>query len=349
MASSLRFFITLLLLLITSQVVIPHALAAEPLNFNDQTPDEHRGRHNAFNRSLRARQNFDFNAVIARGCLYNRMMLSHTFDEAYYYSGNTYRPNQPPNTRITAQDMEAFGWEIAMPGPNQYNFEDPEYDGLRRDLSMSKEYPPNVGAIAAHAHDWVNASDGANVPHTGAYYGVILNWESGLIFAGASMSPIGRAVTDPAAAVPLWQWPPIAHWSDVVWYMWDEMGQAFGGGNINRLQWIIRDGIADDDTRRVIREIEAAHGRVGTWENGKQTYMPGSSEGMALLGTPQGRGVALLLIDHKHLMGPKYVSSITIFSTDPQYNENSLLFGIADLLPQYSNQVLPSGFNPSEQ
>lgn len=127
--------------------------------------------------------------------------------------------------------------------------------------------------------------------------------------------------------------PPLNRWSDVTWTLWKEKS----GGAANTLRYIARDFITNPETRVVMAYI---------FDKVKHTDFvpfPGlefgmdSSEGRALLGTPNGIGIARILIDRAAQLGRRE-PRVRIFTLDPYY-----VCMLWDLVPP--NQPGSSGGN----
>ncbi|KAF2787673.1 hypothetical protein K505DRAFT_342750 [Melanomma pulvis-pyrius CBS 109.77] len=139
---------------------------------------------------------------------------------------------------------------------------------------------------------------------------------------------IGLSNLSPAKFIPpLEKIPELCYWSDIVYL------QYIYAANLRctvpaPLRYVFRSSIANHDTKDIIYGICNANGeRLMPWPG--TTYSIDSKEGQALLGTPNGRGVAFLLIQHKRQLGHKVVDGVTVFIeglTTP-----SLLFYIRDV------------------
>jgi hypothetical protein len=127
-------------------------------------------------------------------------------------------------------------------------------------------------------------------------------------------------------------WPaddyvPLRQWSDVVFLLW----QHVAGSNARSLQHHIQCPISNDDTRTIMRKAIGEDDSFSDWDDlsplqeGGRTFRPNSQEYYALLGSPNGFGIAWLLVQHKAQLGVKTVSEITVFGAD---SESSLYFKI---------------------
>ena len=83
---------------------------------------------------------------------------------------------------------------------------------------------------------------------------------------------------------------------------------------------IMENAMAGDTTPK-INELEAP------WP-GKE-FRPGSTGFVALLGTPHGRGIVYLLIQHPNQLPGKSLESIRVFTTKEGRNKYHLLFTLS--------------------
>ncbi|KAL8819603.1 MAG: hypothetical protein Q9223_001998 [Gallowayella weberi] len=107
--------------------------------------------------------------------------------------------------------------------------------------------------------------------------------------------------------------PPLHRWSDATWTLWKEKG---GTGN---LRYIAHDYVSSDDTESVMTSIVK-----GANKEPKDLPFPGlvftmdTQEGRALLGTPNGIGVAHLLIDRASTLGKRDLRIHIFYANDPR-------------------------------
>lgn len=109
---------------------------------------------------------------------------------------------------------------------------------------------------------------------------------------------------------------PALHWSDVVFIQWMNECQKHKdttGQPASDLRYVFRYNITNPITHSVVAGILSKHGQSPEpWMECKVS--PNSLDGKALLGTPNGVGVAYLLIQHKKEFGSKRVGSIDILT-----------------------------------
>ncbi|KAL8840363.1 MAG: hypothetical protein Q9170_001378 [Blastenia crenularia] len=104
--------------------------------------------------------------------------------------------------------------------------------------------------------------------------------------------------------------PPLNRFSDVIWTVWNTLTKT-----PHDLRYIGQNSISNDDTIAIMKRIfnrPQAKGPV-IWPG--LSYTLQQDEGLALLGSPNGLGIAWLLIDRAGKLGPRF-PKVTIF-TEP--------------------------------
>ncbi|KAJ9222528.1 hypothetical protein DTO169C6_5119 [Paecilomyces variotii] len=213
------------------------------------------------------------------------------------------RPDVPVNSPwVDYGDLNTWGWEPQTQPGVLYDinralrtaFRDLNIDPTQNIyVEIKQNTPVNVG--------------GEEYQSTGAMYGSAYNLQDGAI--------ISHSAHGPENATPnLDRYPKCRKWSDVTFLQWQHMAQ----GNIQNLNHVFQETITNDDTRSIMRK---ALGKPDGWNNWDElhsssawrSFYPGSNEYNALLYTPNVRGVAWLLIQHKQQLGRRTISKITTF------------------------------------
>ncbi|KAK3078934.1 hypothetical protein LTS18_006252, partial [Coniosporium uncinatum] len=154
-----------------------------------------------------------------------------------------------------------------------------------------------------------------------AEYDNLYDLTSGAIWAVNNLSP-GKANARSGRAAPL---PDLQLWSDVVFLEWarrasndDDDDDGVGANSIKNLKFVLRLWIVNVETCDVIahalRRLHPAReeSRLVHFENEADIPVE-SEEGKALLGTPNGRGVAWLLVQHRRQLGRKTVAGVRVW------------------------------------
>jgi len=151
--------------------------------------------------------------------------------------------------------------------------------------------------------------DGQTLRPTDADFISDIHVESGLLVASHNYSPAYKARVSgwhPSAALPLLQ-----HWSDVAFLQWASVQQDEQG--IRGLKYILRENTQNKDTFAVIRHIISGLPTMGNLLWPGVEFDAKSDNGMALLGTPNGAGVAWMLAQHRAQLGHKVVDKVVLF------------------------------------
>ena len=106
---------------------------------------------------------------------------------------------------------------------------------------------------------------------------------------------------------------PLRQWSDVVFLEWQQLCVAPSSkGDIKGLRYIFRLLISNPDSQALMsKALENVGAKISQWPG--QDFGRSTKAFKALLGSPNGSGVAWLLINHKEQLGKKTVWKITVF------------------------------------
>jgi hypothetical protein len=189
-------------------------------------------------------------------------------------------------------------------------------------------------------HDEDVTVDGVYYPLTRGCFYSAMNPDIGVLIACFNTNPAGmtdqHGHTDPKTMI----LPKLQHWSDVAFLQWQSLSDE---GVIPDLKYIIRSHIQNADCVGIIKSnilptLRQKLNRRTSW----LPMWPGidfdmtSEEAKALLGTPNGSGVAWLLAQHKEELGQKTVEKATLWyslTVNPSDREGipNLLFHLKDL------------------
>ena len=156
-----------------------------------------------------------------------------------------------------------------------------------------------------------------------AYYKMWMNPVAKTIIITDMMAPEKmRGATPP--------FPDLRRSSDLIWLAWVyECKRA--GANPRNLQYVLRHWIANGETLTVATEVLERLGKKRERWPGVEVRVDGASEGDALVGCPNGRGVGWLCIDHR--VGGrinKRPGSVVIFDS-PGIGWLCLLYKLVDI------------------
>jgi hypothetical protein len=130
--------------------------------------------------------------------------------------------------------------------------------------------------------------------------------------------------------------PDLQQWSDIAYLQWSDPSLAH---LLNDLKYVVRSSIVNCETIAVIERVVANYREVDeNWRLYPGSYITWDIEdddAKALLGTPNGNGVAWLLAQHKRELGWKVVQSVTVFWDNLDVidagDKPSLLFWLEDV------------------
>ncbi|KAL8669694.1 MAG: hypothetical protein Q9168_005723 [Polycauliona sp. 1 TL-2023] len=122
--------------------------------------------------------------------------------------------------------------------------------------------------------------------------------------------------------------PRLNRWSDVVWFLWAKKA----GGKAGDLRYILKDNVVNKGTRDIIDAI------FGIPANTLDLPWPGKTfdvlkgdDGLALLGSPLGVGIAWIIADNKEVLGERSLK-ITVFTNDAHPDKKIAVFMLFELV-----------------
>ncbi|KAK3626873.1 hypothetical protein LTR56_012725 [Elasticomyces elasticus] len=110
--------------------------------------------------------------------------------------------------------------------------------------------------------------------------------------------------------------PPLNRLSDVLWYQWNDAVVKTGQGQlVKNLKWVWRRLIVEPDSNNIMETVEAFPGEtLQRWPGKIYDMYAGDAQqrqiARALLGSPNGYGVAYFLAQHQKELGRKSVSKV---------------------------------------
>ena len=163
-----------------------------------------------------------------------------------------------------------------------------------------------------------------------AYYSMWINTKAGVLIAThsyAPQDPILRprdptdTTTTKGAPAPLDPAQIVRRWSDIAYLNY--LSACEGNTDcMKRIEWVIRYDVRNPTTHQRIVEaaVNAGEG-LSNWPGIKRQMVDGKmdeddeggNDGPALLGTPNGYGVAWLLANHPHSFGAKTIDYVHLW------------------------------------
>ncbi|KAH7400638.1 hypothetical protein DE146DRAFT_755098 [Phaeosphaeria sp. MPI-PUGE-AT-0046c] len=193
-----------------------------------------------------------------------------------------------------AEDLSAAGYvedaDLHEPGYYHRYIDDVEEVGTLLDsIGFNPSFArTDENTFITHRHTIKEGED--SQAYYQSYFEQIINPVEGLIVAHDNRSPLTH--------------------SDVAFLQWSLRTELKF-----ELRYVLRYFVCNRATRDVIEGINPKHLHLDLpWPG--VTYLATSEEGHALIGTPNGSGVAYLLIQHKSKLGHKIIESITVFTSE---------------------------------
>lgn len=162
---------------------------------------------------------------------------------------------------------------------------------------------------------------------TNALFSQICNPTDGVLIADSNFSPrhAGRL-----EGLPVTDLQPLQHWSDVAFLQYMSSCPEPTSQPLT-LKYVFRATIQNVPTYSILNKILTKHNRGAyeTWPG--MTFGIDSEEAREILGTPNGSGVAWLLIQHTEQLSCRQIEKVTIFCAENEhdlYRWPSLLFWI---------------------
>lgn len=156
-----------------------------------------------------------------------------------------------------------------------------------------------------------------------ARYKAWFNMVDGVIIVGLIQSPINPIIPDwvPEADRP--QQPPLTKLSDWLFVIWKD--QCHNNIRcIRRLAWIIHEGIINESTRDVAKQVGGWplnwQPHWPRWQGIQNSYdadtSPAKIKFDALVGCPNGWGIVYMLSQHRAAFGRKMIDEVRVFACD---------------------------------
>ncbi|RFU33648.1 hypothetical protein B7463_g2679, partial [Scytalidium lignicola] len=207
-------------------------------------------------------------------------------------------PSQSPWTDYSS--LQANGWSVEDYNAVSEGAFDELFEALNIDPSQNVGISLDQDQTATVVGQTYEISEGR--------YRSVFNVEGGVIVADDNLSPTKTEAAESGPVVPLHQW------SDVVFLQWNHIAAS----NVGNLKYIFRALITNEDTKSMVDEAFQRKGEtIGAWED-RVVFGMDTEEGQAILGSPNGSGVAWILINHKdnNLLGIKTIQSVTVWQVD---------------------------------
>ncbi|KAL1595908.1 hypothetical protein SLS60_009598 [Paraconiothyrium brasiliense] len=280
----------------------------------------------------------DFAKSVDQGCALTSMMIL-TDDKAARYV-------RPENTHTTAespwtvyQSLNDWGWLLA-PKHVLDQMTTSHYEGymnpVMEDLGLPHLDTPKFNGFAegrqwGHSRDrLVNGIEYKFYQSTGASSDFFIDVTHGLIFATYTYGPAYMAA-EFGSNTPL---PQLKNLYDILYLDYAYLA-AQKHEQVNKLKYLFIDDIENDETRAIAYRCVGVELSIDTcfmyqWPR-RRVFYPGQECYKALIASPNGRSMALILATHKSVFGQqKIIGSISVFCQSPSSAKFNLLFIVDD-------------------
>ncbi|KAB8213322.1 hypothetical protein BDV33DRAFT_210321 [Aspergillus novoparasiticus] len=204
-------------------------------------------------------------------------------------------------------DLQTFNNDWS-PQPYGVSNGDPTETGSYISVALAaKGLPINIGdrglkGLIYEQDQEYKVGNSYNEPTFG-YYKATISTKAGYISAEDNISPAYRIAETRKGYPP----PTISRLSDVYFLMWKEVAGK-SEAELKNIKYFVRH---HEDGSRDTSMVEEWPGK---------SYDMSTDDGKAILGTPNGAGVARFLMDHKQELGVKAPSKVTLFKTTGHTN-----------------------------
>ncbi|KAH7127228.1 hypothetical protein B0J11DRAFT_579636 [Dendryphion nanum] len=304
------------------------------------------------NATLEARSGLDWTATEASDDLWNTAVcrgrkLFHMMLVNNAIAGSLFTPPQASASspfrnfpgKVCTDEFNRWNWKFEN-APCHVDYLGKAYYGIEAALEaygvaksgwrmVQAEHDNRFGPIPLENQDY--DVDGRRYRSTGSYFKSAMNRMYGVVLLSSSYGPEneGQFRSPP---VPAHELPLLKRLSDVVWGMWS---QNAGPNYIGNVRYFFRWSITNIAASQIIKRALTGKKLVESYpcDSFQSTDPAPRDEAFyALLGSPNGLGVAYFLIQHKGTLGVKYVHKIDVFGFDSVLVSNKpiLVFHISD-------------------
>ncbi|ORY08187.1 hypothetical protein BCR34DRAFT_616466 [Clohesyomyces aquaticus] len=266
---------------------------------------------------------------VARGC---GLVLAMESDDKE--AGKLFNPSgESAASSITGEYPDVFedwGYTYDPFAPSLFTFEEggaailPALKALKIDAGLDPTKLNLPNSIVGWKHTRGIEKDGKNYRPTQATYYTVINADAGMIVAWWKFSPASQGKKqkppiDPAKD-PL---PDLQHWSDVAYVLWkDECEKK--EKDLSSIRYIFSSPARNPETQGLVARAMDNTSPPPSW-SGRKEFTMDTDEGKAILGSPNGRGAAMMLIQHKATMGTyTTIEKVAVFGDGD--GETNLLF-----------------------
>ncbi|PPJ52496.1 hypothetical protein CBER1_10713 [Cercospora berteroae] len=218
----------------------------------------------------------------------------------------------PQSSYLNYDDLAGYGWQTDF--ANGIDFQS---DAINKDtnffapLDVSSERTRWMSITSEHG------GHGNWEPTEGEYVNYV-NLQDGMIIATSSWSP-AHMIKEHKWSIPPEKLVPLQRWSDVAWLGYNKWlsSNIAAGRPTKLLEHVVRHHVITPAVKAMLEDITGTtEAHIGLWPG--RSYPILTSEALAILGTPHGKGVGWFLAQHKLYLGVRTVDRINVFNCPKQ-------------------------------
>ncbi|KAH3998737.1 hypothetical protein HBI38_094300 [Parastagonospora nodorum] len=242
-----------------------------------------------------------YNESIAKGARLLRMLESNDHD-----AGQLMNPARPTaQSEFTSrQALANYGYtDVSWPSVldrKALQSLRAALEGIGVNTELVCDGGTNVVIVHRHEHGIEYLNDAASFQQ-------ICNPDQGVLIASVNTSASAIARSCPELTI-----PSLHHWSDVAYMQWLEACDQTAS-EPDSIRYVFRLRVMNPTTTAVVQRVMANRGHGTFTSYPGETFDIDSEEGKAILGTPNGVGVAWLLIQRKRELGHETIKDVTVF------------------------------------
>ncbi|KXT12294.1 hypothetical protein AC579_5658, partial [Pseudocercospora musae] len=228
-------------------------------------------------------------------------------------------PDFKPREGKTAKDILVdYGWSNTLTEPG---FSDSaiieRLSKAVEELKLSKDPAEWIASDMYHKASSHGPDGQGDYPITKGSCQSLFDLANGGLIAAYNLSP-QEMVEKLDLQIPSSLLVPLQKWSDLAWVGREEASVKYkennAGKTLKNLEHVFRYNVITESTQNVLRMVTGQQSPrdVGLWPG--VSYPIAEPQGLAVLGTIHGAGVAWMLSQHKEAMGVRAIDRVNIFN-----------------------------------
>ncbi|KAF7186600.1 hypothetical protein HII31_12009 [Pseudocercospora fuligena] len=228
-------------------------------------------------------------------------------------------PNFKPREGKTAKDiLDDYGWSntLANPGVGDSAIIE-KLSKAFEELKLIKEPAEWIASDLYHEASSKGPDGQGHYPASKGSCQSLFDLANGGLIAAYNLSP--QEMNEKMnLKIPSSQLVPLQKWSDVVWVGREQASVKYKANNagktVKNLEHVFRYNIVTESAEDVLKMVTGQQDprNVGLWPG--VSYSIEEPQGLAVLGTVHGAGVAWMLSQHKAAMGVRAIDRVNVFN-----------------------------------